>query len=410
MQPTTFRELLILLAIIFAAQVMLTLVLIAARKFKRSEPDDGSYPRITLPPTEDQGHCFQLYMSGERLFPAMLEAIEAATTSIYLETFIWKGDTLGQRFRDALERKAKEGVQVYVIYDSFANLVVSRRFFRAFSSAIHILAYPAFPNPLRIFDLRVWAREHRKLLVVDHTVAFVGGYNIGDLYHTHWRDTHIRVSGPVVANLAEIFASQWNRYRGRKQARMEIDLALQWQSTIRVQRNDAGRLVFPIRSMYLDAIERAERYIYLTNAYFIPDRTILEALVLSARRGVDVRILVPNESNHVLADWLARHYFEFCLRNNIRIFLYQKQMIHAKTATIDGIWSTVGTANLDRLSLAGNHEINLEMYSAEVASQMEAIFACDLSNAHELSFDEWIQRPWFIKAAELVLSPLWPML
>jgi cardiolipin synthase A/B len=123
-----------------------------------------------------------------------------------------------------------------------------------------------------------------------------------------------------------------------------------------------------------------------------------------------VRVLVPAESNHVLADWLARHYFEFCLRNGIRIFLYQGGMIHAKTATIDGIWSTVGTANLDRLSLAGNHEINLEIYNADFARSMEEIFRCDLTNARELNLADWIKRPWYIKAAELVLSPLWPML
>ena len=297
---------------------------------------------------------------------------------------------------------------VYVIYDGFANLVVPRAFKR-FAAPIHVLRYPAFPRPTDVLDFRAYARDHRKLLIVDHAVAFIGGYNIGELYRTEWRDTHLRVAGPVVRNLAEMFASQWNRYR-RQRPRLELDLDLEWQSTIRVQRNDAARLVFPIRAMYLDAIERAERYVYLTNAYFIPDRAILEALVLTARRGVDVRILVPEESNHVLADWLARHYFEFCLRNGIRIFLYRDTMIHAKTATIDGIWSTVGTANLDRLSLAGNHEINLEVYDQAVAAQMEAVFRCDLTNARELLLAEWVRRPWFIKAAELVLSPLWPML
>ncbi len=406
--PTSIRELLFLLASIFVFQILLILILIAARKLKRQQAVATHYPRIELPPIVDHTHAFQLYMSGEELFPAMLAAIEQAKEAIYLETFIWKGDVLGQKFKTLLERKAAEGVAVYVIYDGFANLVVPRAF-KKFPPTIHVLRYPAFPNPLRIFDLRIWARDHRKLLIVDHRLAFVGGYNIGELYRTHWRDTHVRIEGPIVSNLAEMFASQWNRY-SRPRQRMYIDLDLQWQTTVRVQRNDAGRLMFPIRTMYVDAIERAERYIYITNAYFIPDRAILEALVLTARRGVDVCILVPAQSNHVLADWLARHYFEFCLRNKIRIFTYRHAMVHAKTATIDGIWSTVGTANLDRLSLAGNHEINLEMYDATVAEQMEAIFRCDLSNAEELTLEQWLKRPWYTKAAELVLSPLWPVL
>jgi cardiolipin synthase len=407
-QPNSFRELLALIISIFVFQVLLTFVLVAARKLRRHPPEQYPFPRRPLPPVHDERHRFTLYMTGDELFPAMLEAIEAAQHTIFLESFIWKDDELGQRFKTLLEQKANAGLAVYVIFDAFANLVVSRAFKR-FPPGIRTLKYPAFPRPSQIFDFRAYARDHRKLLIVDNAVAFIGGYNIGDLYRTKWRDTHVRVTGPIARNLAEMFASFWNRNR-RGRPRLDIDLDLEWQSTVRVQRNDASRLVFPIRSMYLDAIERAERYVYLTNAYFIPDRAILEALVMTARRGVDVRVLVPAESNHVLADWLARHYFEFCLRNGIRIFLYQGGMIHAKTATIDGIWSTVGTANLDRLSLAGNHEINLEIYNADFARSMEEIFRCDLTNARELNLADWIKRPWYIKAAELVLSPLWPML
>ncbi len=186
---------------------------------------------------------------------------------------------------------------------------------------------------------------------------------------------------------------------------MHLDLNLEWQSTLRVQRNDAARMVFPIRAMYLDAIERAERYVYLTNAYFIPDRAILEALVLTARRGVDVRILVPADRTMCWPIGWPGIILNFVKKIGIRIFTYQGTIIHAKTATIDGIWSTVGTANLDRLSLAGNHKINLEIYNAAVAGQMEAIFNCDLTNAHEVVLTEWIDRPWYTKAAELVLSP-----
>ncbi|HWO57774.1 MAG TPA: phospholipase D-like domain-containing protein, partial [bacterium] len=259
------------------------------------------------------------------------------------------------------------------------------------------------------FDPRRYARDHRKLLVVDNTIAFVGGYNVGKLYATEWRDTHLRIRGPAALELAYTFADFWNAIRGHRPQITRIP-PRSWPGAIRVQRNDPARLVFPIRAMYLDAIERARHHIYVTNAYFIPDRVILSALIAAAQRGVDVRVLIPWESNHVTADWLARGYFEDCLRNGVRIFGYQNAMIHAKTATVDGIWSTIGTANLDRLSLAGNYEINVEILDAGFAAEMERIFAIDLTNAFELTLERWLRRPWYARVGELILSPLWPFL
>ena len=162
--------------------------------------------------------------------------------------------------------------------------------------------------------------------------------------------------------------------------------------------------------MYLEAIDRATDHISLTHGYFIPDRTLLLALLHAAARGVNVRILLPARSNHVVADWLARGFYGRCLRGGIRLLLYQNAMIHAKTATIDNAWSTIGTANIDRLSLVGNFEINLEIYDEGLAAQMEQIFARDITNAHELTLDEWRARPLLAKFGETVLLPLRPLL
>lgn len=387
--------------------LILSVLMLRSRLRKQRVPPDG-FPFIHPPEAQVEHTRLQLYTEGRTLFDDMLAAIEGAQESIFLETYIWKGDVLGQAFKEALERKAAEGVAVYVIYDTFANLVVPRSFFR-FSPSIHVLPYRAWKRPWHALDIRRYGRDHRKILVVDGQLGFVGGYNIGELYRTTWRDTHLRMAGPEVDDLTHAFVDFWNFHRWPQLPRIPMPPRI-WSSELRAYRNDPVRLIFPIRSIYIEAIEQAQRHIFLSQAYFIPDEAILQALIRAARRGVDVRILVPWESNHVIADWLARHTFERCLREGVRLFGYQGAMIHAKTATIDGCWSMIGTANIDRLSLAGNYEINVEIFSDEVARAMEAIFTCDLANTREILHEEWRRRPWLARASEALLSPLWPFI
>jgi cardiolipin synthase len=168
--------------------------------------------------------------------------------------------------------------------------------------------------------------------------------------------------------------------------------------------------MFPIRSMYLEAINRASDHVWMTHAYFIPDPDFVGVLEEAARRGVDVRLLLPAVSNHVVADWLARGYYGEMLAAGVRIFQFQGAMVHAKTSTIDGRWSTVGTANIDRLSMTGNYEINVEFIDPAFATEMERIFATDLSNCVELTAERWAARGVHRKFTELVLAPLRPLL
>ena len=162
--------------------------------------------------------------------------------------------------------------------------------------------------------------------------------------------------------------------------------------------------------MYLEAIARASHHIWMTHAYFIPDSDFVTAIKDTARRGVDVRLLLPATSNHVLADWLSRGYYGEMLAAGVRIFRYQGAMVHAKTSTIDGRWSTIGTANIDRLSMTGNYEVNVEFVDAEMAAQMERIFETDLTNAEELTAETWAARGVHKKFTEMVLAPLRPLL
>lgn len=392
--------------VVAQAAIIATLAAIAEMRKRRAPP--AGFPHDNRLAADVEGNDVRIYSYGQDLYNAMLAAIDGAREVIFFETFIWKGDALGKQFKERLARRAAEGVQVYAIYDGFANLVVPPRFKR-FPATMNVIEYRTFNHIWYALDPRRYARDHRKLMVVDHQIAFIGGFNIGKLYATEWRDTHLRVRGPAAHELSYAFADFWNTNREHRPA-IERLPPRSWPDIIEVHRNDPARLIFPIRAMYLDAFERAQQHIYLTNAYFIPDRVILSALIAAAERGVDVRVLLPWQSNHVTADWLARGYFETCLRQGVRIFCYKDAMIHAKTATIDGVWSTVGTANLDRLSLAGNYEINMEVVDAAFAAEMEHVFEIDLSNAFELTLERWLARPWYAKASELILSPLWPLL
>jgi cardiolipin synthase len=394
---------------VFVAQILLVAVLSAGRRLRRRHAEP-----VRVPPTPEPAQVrvsrsdVTLYGNGETLFADMLAAVEGAQESIYLESYIWKDDSFGRAFKAAICARAAAGIAVYVIYDSFANLVVPRRFFD-FPAAVHVLRFRAWRRPWHLLDWRRYGRDHRKLLIVDRRIGFVGGYNLGEVYRRSWRDTHIRLIGPEVDDLTHAFVDFWNTQHDGRHPQL-APVRRSWTAELRAYRNDPLRLCFPIRSIYIEAIDQAQQHIYLTHAYFIPDEAIQRALFRAARRGVDVRVLVPRESNHLPADWLARRSFMRFLRNGVRLFLYDGAMLHAKTATIDGIWSTVGSANVDRLSLAGNYEINLEIFSPELATAMEQLFAADLRHAHELHPAEWQRRSWWMRAGEWLLAPLWPLL
>lgn len=397
--------------ILFGLQALVVSILVIIDILRKRYRPQGLFPRAMPEPVCIGRSMVQIYTYGEDLYDAMLQAIRQAKERIFFETYIWKNDSVGQEFKYELQRAAERGVAVYVMYDRFANLVVPGHF-KQFDPAIYVLRYPLFAWLREPFYLSGYARDHRKILVVDGLIAFVGGYNIGARYATEWRDTHIRIEGPNAHELESICIDFWNTYRKHERglpALTEVK-GHDWDPLMVIHRNDPHMLVFPIRSSYLEAINRANLHIYMTHAYFIPDRIILHALLQAAARGVDVRILLPATSNHIVADWLARGFYTQCLAGGIRLFLYQNAMVHAKTATIDGIWSTIGTANLDRLSMLGNFEINVEIYNDELAHQMEEIFLQDSTNARELLLSRWKHRSPLQIFAETILLPLRPLL
>ncbi|HKX14647.1 MAG TPA: phospholipase D-like domain-containing protein [Propionibacteriaceae bacterium] len=384
---------------------LLGLFIVDHRRKKLRKP--ATFPRIPPRSVTVGSSEVTVYTYGEDLYRDMLNAISQAKSRIFFESFIWKGDAIGQAFKDALIDAANRGVKVSVVFDEFANLVVPRSFL-TFPKNIAVRRHPLIVSGFRF--PRNTGRDHRKLLVVDDIVGFLGGYNIGSLYATDWRDTHARLTGDIVWDVQNAFIDFWNLWASRRRPALPDFGSPTWQPEIRIHRNMPRNMVYPIRGMYLNAIDRASHHIYLTHAYFIPDTDILSALVRAARRGVDVRIIIPAESNHIVADWLSRGFYSHLLRNGIHLLLYQGAMVHAKTATIDGQWSTIGTANIDRVSLLGNYEINMEVYNRDVALQMEEIFAIDSTNTVELTLGDWQRRHAMVKFSETVLTPLRPLL
>jgi cardiolipin synthase len=309
---------------------------------------------------------------------------------------------------DALAHKAGKGVDVYVVFDGLANVFVPPSFKR-FPEKIHRLHFRPLSGPTKILNPRNIFRFHRHMMSVDGRVAFLGGYNIGSLYAVGWRDTHVRVRGDAAREVDNAFVDFWNAHRTEELPRIIPNKERDWNPAVRVRRNDPYMRIFPIREMYIEAIDRANSHIYLTHAYFVPDRAMKAHLIDAKRRGVDVQLLVPEHSNHVTVDWLARRHFYDLLKNGVRIFLYRHIMIHSKTATADGFWSTIGSANIDRLSMLGNYELNIEVYSRRLAAQMERMFEMDKTNAREVTLEEWERRPLPAKVVERTLASLSPL-
>lgn len=375
------------------------------RKFWQQPPKEGfpweEQPEIEL---ESGGEHIKLYPDYGRLYEDMLAEIEQAEEYIFIETFIWQDDEVGQRFVDALARKAREGVNVYAIFDELANLGQSSSF-KDFPDEINTLRFRSFSGPTDALNPRSIHRDHRKILAVDGRVAFAGGFNIGELY-TRWRGTHFRIRGPQAYEIERTFIGFWNTHRPEGLPEILPVQGRSWNPATVFHSNDPYRHTHPIRDLYLRNIGKAQERVRIISAYFTPGPSLREAMMDASRRGVNVQVLIPKHSNHALVDWLARQHLREMLEAGVRIFEYKDFMVHAKTATVDGEWSTVGSANLDTLSLFGLHETNLEIYSSRVAERLEMMFELDKTNVDELTLQKWRERPLLVKFVEGAFIPL----
>ena len=354
-------------------------------------------------------HVTALRAGGEA-FPAMLEAITRAQRSIELETYILRADRIGQRFQAALCERARAGVAVRVLYDAVGSFTLSAKFVSELAEAgVRVAEF----RPIAPWRAR-WGlnrRDHKKMLILDGGLAFVGGLNIGDEYCAledgggGWHDAVARVEGPAVRELAALFAETWRDAGGDEiPALPEAARAAPASGDVAVHvLANSGLVSRPrMRRAYLRAIRRAEKTICIMNAYFIPDRTLRRAFAHAAQRGVSVRVIVPSRSDLHPVYYASRHLYPRLLRSGVRIFEWQGAMMHAKLAVIDGVWSTIGSYNLDRRSFVHNLEVALLMIDRELGQALERHFASDLESCTEISLADFERRPLWQSLLERV--------
>ena len=372
------------------------------------------------------GNQVTLLENGGDTYRAMFGAIEGATHNINLETYLFESDKIGDKFANALIAKQQEGVQVNIIYDGFGSMLTRGGFFeRMRASGIQVVEF----DPLNPFAAGFhWApihRDHRKLMVVDGTIAITGGINISGVYSSRrsksrnssdsilnsWRDTDVQVEGPAVSEFQELFVANWRNQGGAPLKVEDYFPALdnKGDQIVRV----LGSVPQDFSTIYvtlISAIRNAETNVYITDAYFAPDSQMLESLETAARRGVDVRLLLPGKTDQPLIGPAARAHFSELLDAGVKIYLWQGQMLHAKTATIDGVWSTVGSSNLDWWSIARNDEINTVVLSVRFGGQMNDSFMHDLKNSEQIDATVWEQRSALERIDEAIARSLKPML
>lgn len=361
------------------------------------------------------GNKTALLEDGPATYRAMLAAIAAAKDHIHMETYILDDDEVGQRFADALIARQQQGVQVHLIHDSVGTLGTPDEFFKKMTDVgIQVLEF----NPINPAQARKgWElneRDHRKLLIVDGRIAFLGGINISGVYSSGslasmssggkpgekpedgipWRDTHIQIEGPVVAEFQKLFLATWKEQKGDPMVERNY-----FPPPERAGRDVVRAIASSPRDNYsgiyatlLSAITTAETNVYLTNAYFAPDPQLLDALEDAARRGVDVKMILPSKTDSWLIFHAGRNYYARLLKAGVKIYERQGVILHTKTGSVDGVWSTVGSTNLDWRSFLHNYELNAVVLGAEFATQLQVLFDEDLKNSKQVTLEEWKRR------------------
>ncbi len=363
-----------------------------------------------------KGNKVILLADGQATYAAMFKTLGKAKDHINLESYIIEDDETGRRFADLLLEKQAQGVQVNLIYDSVGSMNTPAPFFqRLRDGGVRVVEF----NPINPMENRgEWRlahRDHRKLLLADGKIAIVGGVNISKVYSSrpfkreqnapapiHWRDTDVQIEGPAVAEFQKLFLDTWLKQKGPPLAGRNYfpEPKEAGEALVRVVGSTPGETNRIPFVMYVSAVVFAEHSIHLTHSYFIPDDQILKALADAAARGVDVKIILPGTSDSPWPLHAQRYHYSALLKAGVKIYEHQSSLLHAKTAVVDQVWSTVGSTNLDFLSLLKNDEVNAVVLSREFAVEMETMFVGDLADSRQIHRAEWERRPWLPRIRE----------
>jgi len=349
----------------------------------------------------------EIIINGENKFEKLFKDIEKAERHIHIEYYILKDDRIGTQFLDLLCKKSKEGVKVRLSFDDVGSKISSKMKQKLTEAKVEFYAF--MPVLFPRFTGKMNYRNHRKIVIIDGEIGYVGGVNVSDTYvnyperKTYWRDTHLKIIGESVFTLQTQFLTNWNFVADTT---LEINRSFFPQNKVKdvqpVQIAASGPDTdwANIMEAIFFAIVTAEKYVYITTPYFIPNEQIITAMQVASKSGVDVRLLIPDQSD----SWTAKHatnsYLEQLFKADIKIYRYEKGFIHAKTMVVDDVFTTIGTCNMDYRSFNINFEINALIYSKAKAKEAKAIFIKDLNDAIEVNFKAWEERSNFNRIQE----------
>lgn len=366
-------------------------------------------------------HCdAQIICNGENLFKDVLQEIKNAKQHIHLEYYIFENDEIGNQLKDALIEKARQGVEVRLIYDDFGSSGISHNIVKELNLQENAEAFAFHEIKILFLANRLNYRNHRKIIIIDGIIAYTGGINISDKYinsettSSYWRDIHIKIRGSAVLGLQHTFLSDWNFCSGQtigigSKYFPENAFDMVGNSSIQIVASGPDSDIPVILFAYLQAINSAQNEILLTTPYYIPDNTLQQALILAALRGVSVKLLVPKNSDFKIVRWASQAYYDELLKAGVQIYLYSKGFIHAKTMVIDGQICSVGTANLDSRSFDLNFEVTAIVYDENVSMNLKEEFEKDILDSELIIYSRWRKRNAvgkFIDKLIRLLSPL----
>lgn len=369
-----------------------------------------------------QDNSVDIYTDGYDKFDNLFEDIKNAKRYVHVQYYIIRGDELGRKLLSLLIQKAKEGLDVKLLYDGMGCLWTPKGMFEDLSEAGGevVCFYPPF---IPYINLRVNYRNHRKICVIDGEKGYTGGFNIGTEYvgldkkMGYWRDTHLRIQGSAVQMLELQFLLDW-RFASKEEIPLDNHISYTTPSNlchvgttgIQIVASGPDSKWPSIRNGYLKMINEAKESIYLQTPYFIPDDSLLEALKVAALSGIDIRIMIPNKPDHPFVFWASLSYMNELLQAGARCFTYEKGFLHAKTIVIDEKICSVGTANFDIRSFKLNFEVNAFIYDEEIAKKIVTSFQADITHSKELTREIYDQRGTIIKFKESISRLLSPML
>jgi cardiolipin synthase len=360
----------------------------------------------------DQGNAVTVHQNGDGLFPPLFRDIQAATRSVHIETFIWEDGTITSRLIDLLERKARGGVHVRLLVDGSGGRELDgeerERLEAAGAEIVHF-------HPFRLRNLgRINNRDHRKVVIIDGRIGYVGGYGFGDAWtgnaqdRHHYRDTGLRITGPAVTRLQGAFAENWIEETGRIPADDEYFPALHptGQTAVHVAYTSPSGSVASVQILYYLAIKAARREILIQNPYLLPDEAALEALEDAVRRGVRVRIMVPSAdaTDSPVVQHASHHLYGALFERGVEIWEYDRTLLHQKVIVIDGVWSCVGSTNFDDRSFQLNDELSVGVLDPQVAASLGRAFEDDRRHARRVEPHHWASRSLWHKLVDGVAS------